>query len=142
MEVGVLDLLLTASRVCYITVCFLGPNIDVVHEDADSYSTSLILVQVEVAAVPARHEAIEVPGVGHARESFVLDCDYSPLSSLLRSVKKNAEALVIWSVAEHIVKLLRELWLVRQEEYREAMRQILIRLEHKLDINFNCAVGL
>ena len=65
-----------------------------------------------------------------------------PLSSLLRSVKKNAEALVIWSVAEHIVKLLRELWLVRQEEYREAMRQILIRLEHKLDINFNCAVGL
>jgi len=77
VEGWVRDLLLTASGVCNIAVRFLGPNIDVVHEDADSNSTSLILVQVEVAAVPARHEAIEVSGVGHARESFVLDGDYS-----------------------------------------------------------------
>ena len=79
MEHRIPYLLLTASRVCYITIGLLCPNVYVIHEYADSDSTTLILIEIKVAAVLAGHEAIEVPGVGHACKSFVLYRDNSLL---------------------------------------------------------------
>ena len=72
MEDRIPYLLLTASRICYITIGFLCPNVYVIHKYTDSDSTTLILIEIKVAAVLAGHEAIEVPGVSHACKSFVL----------------------------------------------------------------------
>lgn len=117
MEDRVANLLLTASRVRYITVRLLCPNVNVIHKYTNSNSTSLVLIQIKVAAVLAGHAAIEVPCVSHTLKSLVLYCNNSPLLSRLRSVKENTKTLIIWSVSKHIVEFLWKLGLISEEKY-------------------------
>lgn len=140
MENWILDLLLTAPRVSDITVRLLDPYVDVIHENTYFNSAPLILIEIKVAAVLRCHQLVKVPGISHASEAFVLDGDHSPLSPLLRSVKEHSKTFEIGSVAEYIIELLWKPWLIRQEIRREAVGQVLVRLEHEFDVDFDGAV--
>lgn len=72
MEDWVCYLLLTTPGVSNVAIGLLGPDVNVVHEDAHFDATSLVFVEVKVAAVAVRHQRVEVPCRRHTLQTLVL----------------------------------------------------------------------
>lgn len=65
VENRITDLLLAAPGVCHVSIGIPSPHINVVHENPNSNATARSLVEVEITAIPIRHDSVKISAVGH-----------------------------------------------------------------------------